>query len=99
MWETSRTVSRRSFLAGAAAALASSGLQAADAPPEDGFVDAHSHVWTDDVAKYPLVNNQPASKLIPRTFTADELLAIARPLGVSRVVLIQHRPYFGVDNR
>ena len=28
----------------------------------------------------------------------DELLAIARPLGVSRVVLIQHRPYFGVDN-
>jgi L-fuconolactonase len=93
------SVSRRIFLAGAAAALAIPVLEGADAPKLDGYVDAHSHVWTDDVVKYPLVNNQPASKLIPRSFTADELLAIARPLGVSRVVLIQHKPYFGVDNR
>jgi predicted TIM-barrel fold metal-dependent hydrolase len=87
------------FLAGAAGVLAAPVAGGAEPVKLDGFVDAHSHVWTDDVAKYPLVNGQPASKLIPRTFTADELLAIARPLGVSRVVLIQHRPYFGVDNR
>jgi L-fuconolactonase len=92
-------MTRRDFLAGTAAAVAVTRLEAADQPKLDGYVDAHSHIWTDDVRKYPLVNDQPASKLIPRTFTADELLAIARPLGVSRVVLIQHRPYFGVDNR
>ena len=91
-------LSRRSFLATTAIGLAPAFLHAADPKPADGFVDAHSHIWTNDVAKYPLVNNQPASKLAPPTFTADELLAIARPLGVSRVVLIQHRPYFGVDN-
>ncbi|HVJ86047.1 MAG TPA: amidohydrolase family protein [Caulifigura sp.] len=91
--------SRRTFLAAAAGSVVSSVVRGAAASPADGFVDAHSHIWTDDVAKYPLVNNQPVSKLAPRTFTADELLAIARPVGVSRVVLIQHRPYFGVDNR
>ncbi|WP_231754158.1 amidohydrolase family protein [Caulifigura coniformis] len=91
-------ISRRTFLAGAAAALATPMLQGADSVKLDGYVDAHSHIWTDDVVKYPLVDNQPASNLIPRTFTADELLAIARPVGVSRVVLIQHKPYFGVDN-
>jgi predicted TIM-barrel fold metal-dependent hydrolase len=94
-----RSMSRRTFLAGASIALAAPVLRGADTVKLDGFVDAHSHVWTDDVAKYPLVDNQPASNLIPRTFTAEELLAIARPLGVSRVVLIQHKPYFGVDNR
>ena len=52
------SVSRRAFLAGAAATLAAPILEAADAPKVDGYVDAHSHVWTDDVAKYPLVNDQ-----------------------------------------
>jgi predicted TIM-barrel fold metal-dependent hydrolase len=37
--------------------------------------------------------------LAPASFTDQELLALARPNGVSRVVLIQHRPYHGVDNR
>jgi len=92
------STSRRTFLAGSALALTAGALAGAEAGTLDGFVDAHSHVWTDDVAKYPLADNQPVSNLAPRTFTADELMAIARPLGVSRVVLIQHKPYFGVDN-
>jgi len=68
-------------------------------PPGKGFVDAHSHIWTTDLAKYPLANGQPASVLAPPSFTADELLGICRPLGVDRVVLIQHKPYHGLDNR
>ncbi len=71
----------------------------ADPSVGDRFVDAHSHIWTNDVARYPLVDGQPASKLAPPTFTAEELLLIAKPVGVSRIVLIQHKPYFGVDNR
>ncbi len=97
-------LSRRSLLAATAAALSvpvlkAADLKAADPMPDAGFVDAHSHVWSSDVARYPLAGNKPASTLIPPTFTDAELLAIARPLGVSRVVLIQHKPYFGVDNR
>jgi predicted TIM-barrel fold metal-dependent hydrolase len=74
------------------------GLCAAAAEPE-GIVDAHSHIWTPDIERYPLANGQPASVLAPPSFTADELLAVARPLGVDRVVLIQHKPYHGLDNR
>ncbi|MEZ6056758.1 MAG: amidohydrolase family protein [Planctomycetaceae bacterium] len=63
-----------------------------------GFIDAHSHIWTRNVQKYPLTNGQTPDDLKPASFTAAELLAAAKPLGVSRVVLIQHRPYHGVDN-
>lgn len=64
----------------------------------EGDVDAHSHIWTPDVAAYPLANGNTVENLGPRSFTAEELLAIANPLGITRVVLIQHRPYHGVDN-
>lgn len=92
---------RRDFLSLAAAqglALVAASRAAADAPGK-GFVDAHSHIWTTDLASYPLANGQPASVLAPPSFTADELLALCRPLGVDRVVLIQHKPYHGLDNR
>jgi predicted TIM-barrel fold metal-dependent hydrolase len=94
-----RSLSRRHFLAAAASIVAARSLSGAETVQLAGYVDAHSHIWTGDVAKYPLVDGQPASKLAPPTFSAEELLALARPLGVSRVVLIQHKPYFGVDNR
>jgi L-fuconolactonase len=93
-----RPFSRRGFFMATAAAAVSTAAMSQDKPHLSGDVDAHSHIWTNDTAKYPLANGQPASNLIPPTFSAEELLAIARPLGVSRVVLIQHRPYFGVDN-
>lgn len=94
-------LSRRGFLAGVAAGtgvLAVSATQAAEAPGK-GFIDSHSHIWTTDLARYPLAKGQPASVLAPPSFTADELLALARPNGVDRVVLIQHKPYHGLDNR
>ncbi len=62
------------------------------------WIDAHSHIWTTDLQKYPLRNNQSVDVLAPKSFTDDELMAIARPEGVGRVVLIQHHPYHGFDN-
>jgi len=70
----------------------------AAAPPPDGDIDAHSHIWTRDIAKYPLAPGQTLDDLAPSSFTTEELLVLARPLGVGRVVLIQHKPYHGLDN-
>jgi predicted TIM-barrel fold metal-dependent hydrolase len=99
---------RRDFLGFAAVAAAGfavrrPALAAEDAlePQTDleaGFIDAHSHIWTPDIEKYPLAGGQTAADLKPASFTADELLTLARPLGVTRVVLIQHKPYHGLDN-
>lgn len=99
---------RRNFLGFAALAAAGlatrrPALAAQDVPesPPDldaGFVDAHSHIWTPEVEKYPLAEGQTAADLKPPSFTAEELLALAKPLGVTRVVLIQHKPYHGLDN-
>lgn len=62
------------------------------------WIDAHSHIWTTDLKSYPLRDNQPVEVLAPRSFTDEELMAIAEPEGVGRVVLIQHHPYHGFDN-
>jgi predicted TIM-barrel fold metal-dependent hydrolase len=61
-----------------------------------GYIDAHVHIWTDDTQRYPLGpgRSKPTS---PPTFTAEELLQLARPAGVTRVVLI-HIGCYGVDN-
>jgi predicted TIM-barrel fold metal-dependent hydrolase len=53
------------------------------------FVDAHSHVWTPDVAHYPLAEGFKVENMNPKSFTAEELLATCRPSGVGRVNLIQ----------
>lgn len=77
-------------------ALAST-TSAAEAKPA-GWIDAHSHIWTRDLAKYPLAGKQTVDDLQPGSFTAEELLELAGKNGVERVVLIQHKPYHGVDN-
>ncbi len=65
---------------------------------KSGFIDAHSHIWPPDDSKYPLANGQTVADLKPRSFTDDELMAVAGPEGVDRVVLIQHSIYHGFDN-
>jgi predicted TIM-barrel fold metal-dependent hydrolase len=68
------------------------------APPAAGhFVDAHVHVWTDDFDRYPLAAGFSKDKIVPRRFTAADLLALCVPLGVDRVVLIQMN-FYGFDN-
>jgi len=66
--------------------------------PGEGIIDAHAHVWSDDLAKYPLGPWATKDAMRPATFTADELMDIVEPHGVDRVVLIQHAPLHGYDN-
>lgn len=65
---------------------------------EDAAIDAHSHIWTRDVQKYPLAAGKTVADLAPASFTAEELLATAKAENVDRVVLICHHPYYGFDN-
>ena len=62
------------------------------------LVDAHSHIWTRDVKHFPLATGKTVDDLKPPSFTAEELLAVAKPEGVGRVVLIQHHTYHSWDN-
>ena len=94
--------SRRETLLAAAGALAATALAQngalAAADESHPWIDAHSHIWSTDLKQYPLRNNQTVDVLQPRSFTDEELMAIAQPEGVGRVVLIQHHPHHGFDN-
>jgi predicted TIM-barrel fold metal-dependent hydrolase len=61
------------------------------------YIDAHSHIWTPDVAHYPLAEGFTVENMNPRSFTAEELLALCRPAGVGRVNLIQ-MSFYQFDN-
>jgi predicted TIM-barrel fold metal-dependent hydrolase len=62
------------------------------------YIDAHSHIWTPDVARYPLAQGFAPADMKPRSFTAEELLEHCRPAGVGRVNLIQ-MSFYAFDNR
>ena len=66
-------------------------------PALEPFIDAHSHVWTPDVARYPLAQGFQVADMKPPSFTAEELLAQCRPAGVGRVNLIQ-MSFYEFDN-
>jgi L-fuconolactonase len=92
-------MNRRDFLATASTILGTAHmLHADDTTLRDGYIDAHSHIWTRDVEAYPLAEGNTVNDLAPPSFTAEELIAAAGKLGITRVVLIQHRPYHGTDN-
>jgi predicted TIM-barrel fold metal-dependent hydrolase len=60
-------------------------------------IDAHSHIWTPDTVRYPLGPGWRKLNMAPASFTAEELMAHAKPVGVDRVVLIQ-MSFYGYDN-
>jgi predicted TIM-barrel fold metal-dependent hydrolase len=62
------------------------------------YVDAHSHVWSPEVERWPLTKGQTREDLKPLSFTPEELFKLAEPEGVGRVVLIQHSGYHLWDN-
>ncbi|MDP7204952.1 MAG: amidohydrolase family protein [Pirellulaceae bacterium] len=101
---------RRRWLQGASTATFSAfwGFNAAkadertsDAPGAvvAGDIDAHSHIWTRDLARYPLSGGAQLGDLDPASFTTEELLALLSQNSVSRAVLIQHHKFYGFDNR
>jgi predicted TIM-barrel fold metal-dependent hydrolase len=66
-------------------------------PALEPYIDAHSHIWTPDLAHYPLAAGFTVENMNPRSFTAEELLALCRPAGVGRVNLIQ-MSFYQFDN-
>jgi predicted TIM-barrel fold metal-dependent hydrolase len=97
------TVSRRDVLASATAAAAAIALPRLPAAAADDklatmHIDAHSHVWSPDTDRWPLAKGQTKADLKPPSFTPEELLKLAEPVGVGRVVLIQHSIYHFFDN-
>jgi predicted TIM-barrel fold metal-dependent hydrolase len=95
--------SRRGFLqtaaAGAFAMTAgfASAQQKKKDDPTQGFIDAHVHVWTPDVERYPLAPGYRKDDVKPASFTPEELFQHARPNGVTRITLIQ-MSFYGFDN-
>src|SRR5688572_29154561 len=100
----SLAISRRQWLAASTAAAAGAVLIPFQSKAADvdlmklPYIDAHSHVWSPDVGKWPLANAKTKDDLKPLSFTPEELFALAEPEGVGRVVLIQHTVYHGWDN-
>lgn len=91
-------ISRRTYLAASAtAALAAGASFAAEEKPLP-YIDAHSHIWTRDIEKYPLDEGKTLEDMKPASFTAEELLGVANKHDVGKVVLIQHHPLHGWDN-
>jgi predicted TIM-barrel fold metal-dependent hydrolase len=66
--------------------------------PVNGAIDAHVHVWTPDVTRYPLAAPYTPAQMQPASFTPEQLFVHTKPCGVERVVLIQ-MSYYGFDNR
>jgi predicted TIM-barrel fold metal-dependent hydrolase len=96
---TPSTFTRRSFLRSTLlAALAPAGCVSLPGHGH-GYVDAHVHVWTSDLQRYPISKGFSVKKdMVPRHFTPEELFAHSKPEGVSRVVLIQ-MSFYTFDNR
>jgi predicted TIM-barrel fold metal-dependent hydrolase len=99
-----RLTHRRKFLQQGVAAMGASALlsaHSAKANPRHrdnpaGFIDAHVHVWTSGY-HYALVPPGARGDITPSTALPEDLLSVARPAGVDRIVLIQPGGY-GFDN-
>ncbi len=61
------------------------------------LIDAHSHIWTPDLARYPLAEGYSKESMAPASFTAEELQREMHAVGVNRVVLIQ-MSFYRFDN-
>ena len=69
-----------------------------DDEDEGGWIDAHVHVWTDDVQRYPLAEGWTKERMAPPRFTPEDLFAQCEPVGVRRIDLIQ-MSFYKFDNR
>lgn len=83
---------------GAAALAVAGGRGTGAKAAPGGLVDAHSHSWGGDLARYPMVNGQTARDRDPPDYDIDTVLARETAIGVARVVLVQHIGYFGFDS-
>ena len=100
MHRESSPLSRRRLIASSSAVAvgAMAGCVTTASALRHGFIDAHVHIWTPDTAAFPLAPGYQPSAMQPPSFTAEEFLALARPHGVTRTVLIQ-MSFYRFDNR
>lgn len=61
------------------------------------YLDAHVHVWTDNLQQYPLAAGFTVDNMKPRTFYPEDILRHASLSGVDRIVLIQ-MSFYRFDN-
>ena len=61
------------------------------------YIDCHVHVWTDEFDRFPLAPGFSPEEMKPAVFTPEDLIAVAEPCGVDRIVLVQ-MSYYGTDN-
>lgn len=94
------SLNRRHFLRAAALTTAGvvAGCQTTAAVADRQDIDAHVHVWTPDLGRYPIHASFKREDLQPASFTPEQLFAHTRPNGVRRVVLIQ-MSFYQFDNR
>ena len=80
--------------------LAATGLAGCIIPTRSrgGYVDAHSHIWTTDIKRFPLRKGVAVGDLKPRSFTAKDLIKLGLTENVKQHVLISHGPYHGYNN-
>lgn len=91
---------RRRFLASAGVLGGSLALGCRTTQPaaEAGWVDAHVHLWSPDLTRYPISPEFKPADMQPASFVPEQLFAHLFPLGVGRIVLIQ-MSFYGFDNR
>jgi predicted TIM-barrel fold metal-dependent hydrolase len=95
----SPSLSRREFVRGAAALAAVAATARAGFAETLGYVDAHSHLWSPDRVRYPLWPGAKEEDVQPKGFTVGEFFSLARPEGVTRVVVVGHTLHFRFDAR
>ena len=83
-----------------AIAIGATGLSGCVAPGghRADHIDAHSHIWTADVKRFPLAPGKTVKDLQPRSFSPETLIALGKTEGIARHVLISHGPYHGYNN-
>ena len=88
-------MTRREWMTSVAAAgLAATAAPAASRREEkDPFhgriIDAHAHIWSADIKKYPLAPGFTKDDMWYFSYSAEELLSHALPAGIGRINLIQ----------
>jgi len=95
---TPPNITRRGFIRAAGLATLAAAGPATFAAPAGDSIDAHVHVWTPDIQRYPLAATFKPAEMKPASFTPEQLFAHSKPAGVSRVVLIQ-MSFYQFDNR
>lgn len=97
----SHTSSRRVFLQSAGAAVVAGAclpeFSAGNDPDDDGIIDCHAHIYSEDEQKYPPIEKPyrpPAG-----TGTVAHLRRVMNAAGVSRATAIQTSTFYRWDNR